>query len=120
MSDKREIDDLTVGELKELLYAKRRARRQKRLRRMRAEGRLVDFSDVIDHDSLPLESDGAMTKVVTPTETTPERTGDEIPANDNSSTAIPPAQMPSAQMPSAQMPSAQMPSPNLMKSTRIQ
>jgi sortase A len=94
MSDKREIDDLTVEELKELLYAKRRAGRQKRLRRMRAEGRLVEFSDVIDHDSLSLESDGAMTKAVTPTETTSERAGDEIPANDNSSTSTPSAQMP--------------------------
>jgi len=104
MSDKREIDDLTVDELKELLYAKRRAGRQKRLRRMRAEGRLVEFSDVIDHDSLPLESDGAVTKAVTSEEVTTEKTGDEILANNNSSSSVPSAQMPSAQMPSAQIP----------------
>jgi sortase A len=104
MSDKREIDDLTVDELKELLYAKRRAGRQKRLRRMKAEGRLVEFSDVIDHDSLPLESDGAATKAVTSDEVTTEKTGDEILANNNSSSSVPSAQMPSAQIPSAQIP----------------
>jgi sortase A len=57
MSDKREIDDLSVDELKELLYLKRRAGRQKRLRRMKAEGRLVEYSDIVDHDLLESESE---------------------------------------------------------------
>ena len=99
MSDKREIDDLTVDELKELLYAKRRAGRQRRIRRMRAEGRLVEFSDVIDHDSLPLESDGVAAKAVTPDEGVTENAGDDVPTNNNSSSSIPKSQTPSAQMP---------------------
>lgn len=42
MSDKQSLDDLTVEELEQLLYLKKRAQRQERLRRMKDEGRLVE------------------------------------------------------------------------------
>ena len=42
MSDKRGLDDLSVEELERLLYLRKRAERRKRLRRLKAEGRVVD------------------------------------------------------------------------------
>jgi sortase A len=51
MSDKREIDDLSVEELEQLLYTKRRIKRQNRLRRLKAEGRVVDIDGSPDDDA---------------------------------------------------------------------
>jgi sortase A len=45
MNDKRDIDDLSVEELEQLLYLKRRSKRQNRLRRLKDEGRIVEISD---------------------------------------------------------------------------
>jgi sortase A len=42
MSDKHGLDDLSVEELEQLLYLKKRAARRKRLRRLKAEGRVVE------------------------------------------------------------------------------
>ena len=42
MSDKRSLDDLSVEELERLLYLRKRAERRSRLRRLKAEGRVVD------------------------------------------------------------------------------
>lgn len=44
MSDKDKLDDLTVDELEQLLYRKKRAQRQGRLRRLKGEGRLVEIN----------------------------------------------------------------------------
>jgi sortase A len=57
MSDKREINDLTVEELEQLLYIKRRSKRQNRLRRLKAEGRVVEIEQDLDPDSPALETD---------------------------------------------------------------
>ena len=51
MSDKREIDDLSVEELEQLLYTKRRTKRQNRLRRLKAEGRVVEIDETPDRDA---------------------------------------------------------------------
>ncbi|HET6443023.1 MAG TPA: class D sortase [candidate division Zixibacteria bacterium] len=51
MSDKREIEDLSVEELKQLLYTKRRVKRQNRLRRLKAEGRVVEIDKSPDDDA---------------------------------------------------------------------
>ncbi|MGB3715470.1 MAG: class D sortase [Candidatus Promineifilaceae bacterium] len=56
MSDKREINDLTVEELEQLLYIKRRSKRQNRLRRLKAEGRVVEVEEDLDRDSPALET----------------------------------------------------------------
>ncbi len=53
MSDKRDLEDLTVEELEQLLFLKRRAQRQKRLVRLKAEGRVVEVAGV---DSPLIES----------------------------------------------------------------
>jgi sortase A len=42
MSDKRSLDDLSVEELEQLLYLRKRAERRNRLRRLKAEGRVVE------------------------------------------------------------------------------
>jgi sortase A len=57
MSDKREINDLTVEELEQLLYIKRRSKRQNRLRRLKAEGRLVEVEEDLVRDSPAPETD---------------------------------------------------------------
>jgi sortase A len=44
MSDKYQLDDLTVDELEQLLYRKKRAERLVRLRRLKGEGRLVEVN----------------------------------------------------------------------------
>lgn len=44
MSDKDKLDDLTVDELEQLLYRKKRAQRMGRLRRLKGEGRLVEIN----------------------------------------------------------------------------
>jgi len=44
MSSKSQPDDLSVDELEQILYRKKRARRQQRLRRLKDEGRLVQVS----------------------------------------------------------------------------
>jgi sortase A len=46
MSDKYQLDDLTVDELEQLLYRKKRAQRLVRLRRLKGEGRLVEVNGV--------------------------------------------------------------------------
>lgn len=46
MSPKPHPDDLSVDELEQMLYRKKRARRQQRLRRLKGEGRLVQVSGV--------------------------------------------------------------------------
>ncbi|UCG25272.1 MAG: class D sortase [Chloroflexota bacterium] len=46
MSDRRK-QDLSVEELEQLLYLKKRAQRQERLKRMRAEGRVVEAADLV-------------------------------------------------------------------------
>ena len=43
MSNKRELNELSVEELEQLLYRKRRAKRHDRLRRLKSEGRVVDI-----------------------------------------------------------------------------
>jgi sortase A len=50
MSDKREIDNLSVEELEKLLYIKRRSKRQNRLRRLKAEGRVVEIEEELGQD----------------------------------------------------------------------
>jgi len=55
MSNQQNIDDLSVSELEQLLYRKKRADRQERLRRMKAEGRLV----VVDGQPSPSELEQA-------------------------------------------------------------
>ncbi len=62
MSDKREINDLTVEELERLLYIKRRSKRQNRLRRLKSEGRLVEVEEDLDRDSSVLETDELRTE----------------------------------------------------------
>ncbi|HCB49883.1 MAG TPA: hypothetical protein DEP47_10235 [Chloroflexi bacterium] len=44
MNDKDKLDDLTVDELEQLLYRKKRAQRLGRLRRLKGEGRLVEIN----------------------------------------------------------------------------
>lgn len=44
MSDKRSVDDLTVRELKQILYRKQRAERRRRLQRLTAAGRVVEVA----------------------------------------------------------------------------
>jgi sortase A len=46
MSSKSHPDDLSVDELEQMLYRKKRARRQRRLRRFKDEGRLVQVSGI--------------------------------------------------------------------------
>ncbi len=53
MSSKREPNDLSVEELEQLLYRKRRAERHDRLRRLKSEGRVVDIPGAPS----PLESE---------------------------------------------------------------
>jgi len=81
MSDKREIDDLTVNELKELLYIKRRARRQNRLRRLKAEGRIVDVGETIDLDSQVSEMGEIEIDVLAAMESLAAEGASEDPAN---------------------------------------
>ncbi len=47
MADKRELDKLSVEELEQLIYLKKRTQRRQRLRRLRAEGRLVEVAGLI-------------------------------------------------------------------------
>lgn len=66
MSDKDKLDDLTVDELEQLLYRKKRAQRLGRLRRLKGEGRLVEINGYpppieLEHkaaDRLPKEQPG--------------------------------------------------------------
>ncbi len=83
MSDKREIDDLTVNELKELLYIKRRARRQNRLRRLKAEGRIVDVGETIDLESQVSEMEEIEIDEIPAKESLEAEAASEDPANDN-------------------------------------
>ncbi len=54
MSDKQVYENLSVEELEQLLYLKKRAQRQERLRRLKAEGRVVE----VDGQPSPLEVEG--------------------------------------------------------------
>jgi sortase A len=53
MSGKSQPEDLSVDELEQLLYRKKRAQRQQRLRRLKGEGRLVEVSGLTS----PLDGD---------------------------------------------------------------
>jgi sortase A len=44
MSDRRPVDELTVAELEQLLYARKRAQRRQRLHRMKEDGRLIEVA----------------------------------------------------------------------------
>jgi sortase A len=44
MSDRRPVDELTVTELEQLLYARKRAQRRQRLLRMKEDGRLIEVA----------------------------------------------------------------------------
>jgi sortase A len=44
MSDRRPVDELTVAELEQLVYARKRAQRRQRLQRMKSDGRLVEIA----------------------------------------------------------------------------
>lgn len=50
MSDQPDPNDLSVEELEQLLYSKKRAYRRKRLRRLQAEGRLVDIDEIVPEE----------------------------------------------------------------------
>lgn len=53
MSDKRAADELSVDELQQLLYRKKRQARQQRLQRLKAEGRVVDVAGLPPPNPLP-------------------------------------------------------------------
>jgi sortase A len=54
MADRRTVDELSIEELEQLLFIKRRRARQERLRQLAAEGRLADQSPLLAADaSLP-------------------------------------------------------------------
>lgn len=55
MSNQQDLDDLSISELEQILYRKKRANRQERLRRMKAEGRLV----VVDGQTSTFEPEEA-------------------------------------------------------------
>jgi sortase A len=44
MIDKRSVDELTVAELEQLLYSRKRAQRRQRLQRMKDDGRLIEIA----------------------------------------------------------------------------
>lgn len=61
MTRKTDIDSLSVAELEQLLYRKKRRHRQERLERLRREGRLVELSQ------MPLAEDTAANELETET-----------------------------------------------------
>ena len=56
MSRKKSPEDLNAAELEQLLYARRHAEREQRLRRAKAEGRIVDPHGQLNGDSAPDEA----------------------------------------------------------------
>ncbi len=56
MNDKRDIDELSVEELEQLLYLKRRSKRLNRLKRLKAEGRIVEIDHESESESAPAEN----------------------------------------------------------------
>lgn len=46
MSNKQQLDDLSIEELESLLYRKKRALRRDRMRRLKSEGRVVEIADL--------------------------------------------------------------------------
>lgn len=58
MSDDIKSSDLTVEELEKLLYLKKRSKRQKRLRRLKGEGRLVELRGRISPGEKPASIPG--------------------------------------------------------------
>lgn len=53
MTDRRTVDELSIEELEQILFIKRRQARQERLRRLAAEGRLADRSPLLAEESPP-------------------------------------------------------------------
>jgi len=75
MSSKSHPDDLSVDELEQLLYRKKRARRQQRLRRLKDEGRLVQVSGITS--PFEGEDDGQDSDVPEPQEVFENKAGDD-------------------------------------------
>ena len=57
MNDKRDIDELSVEELEQLLYLKRRSKRLNRLKRLKAEGRIVEIDRESESEQASAEND---------------------------------------------------------------
>jgi sortase A len=53
MADRRTVDELSIEELEQILFIKRRQARQERLRRLAAEGRLADRSPLLAEETPP-------------------------------------------------------------------
>jgi sortase A len=75
MSSKSHPDDLSVDELEQLLYRKKRARRQQRLRRLKDEGRLVQVSGITS--PFEGEDDGQESDVPEPQEVFENKADDD-------------------------------------------
>lgn len=54
MARQRDVDDLSINELEQLLYRKKRANRQERLRRLKQEGRLVEVDGLTPPNPDPI------------------------------------------------------------------
>ncbi|NKQ34844.1 MAG: class D sortase [Chloroflexi bacterium] len=76
MGKKELLDNLSESELAHLLYYKRRTRRQERLRRLKADGRVVDIPGILPPDDAP----PVITPVLLPQNQTSEAEADPAPA----------------------------------------
>jgi sortase A len=72
MSDRRH-QDLSVEELQQLLHLKKQAQRQERLRRLKAEGRVVEIAG-LDSPLTDVDGDGRVTPAVAGSEISQEQT----------------------------------------------
>lgn len=75
MGKKELLDNLSESELAHLLYHKRRTRRQERLRRLKADGRVVDIPGILPPDDAP----PVITPVLLPQNQTSEAEADPAP-----------------------------------------